>query len=135
MNAMTSDKDRAEYLMNKVLIPSLKADVREPFYNFLQVLEDDDNPVVKAIVKDLRSHLRPSMPPQPPGPPVQPAYHGHSPHQPMQEYSLYQGQAPPQHLGSLTELGNYLEKCNLKMPESSWLPANNRNVHAVCLIR
>ena len=91
MNAMRLDKERAGYLIDNVIIPTLKVDYQEPFYNFLKVLEDDDNPaVVKAVAKVLRSQLGLSMPPQP--------YDGlvHPPHQRQtpQQYSPYQGQMP-----------------------------------------
>ena len=105
MNAMTLDKERAGYLLDTVIITSLKVDIQETFYNFLQVLEDDDNPVVKVVANDLRSQLGPSMPPQPcegsvhppsqgQTPPQQyPPYHRQTPHQ---QYPPYQGQTPPQ---------------------------------------
>ena len=58
MNAMTLDKERAGYLLDSVIITSLKVDIQEPFYRFLQVLEDDHNPVVNVVANDLRSHLK-----------------------------------------------------------------------------
>ena len=61
MKAMTLDKERAEYLIDNVIITSLKVDAREPFYDFLQVLEDGDNAVVKAVARDLRSQLEQSL--------------------------------------------------------------------------
>ena len=87
MNAMTLDKDRAEYLVDEVIIPSLKLDIREPFDNFLQVLEDDDNPVVIAIVKSLKSYLAGSIPPQRKGSlPHQPYSFPVGPDSPRQPY-------------------------------------------------
>ena len=62
MNAMTSDKHRAVYLWDNVIVPTLKDDNREPFYNFLQVLEEDENVSVKVVSKKVRSFLRPPMP-------------------------------------------------------------------------
>ena len=93
MNAMTLDKERAEYLLDTVIITSLKVDIQETFYNFLQVLEDDDNPVVKVVAKDLRSQLGPSMPPQPCEGSVHPPSQGQTP---PQQYPPYHGQTPPQ---------------------------------------
>ena len=91
MNAMTLDKERAGYLMDNVIIPTLKVDCQEPFYNFLKILEDDDNPaVVKAVAKDLRSSLRLSAASQPYGGLVHPPYQGQTP----QQYPPYQGQMP-----------------------------------------
>ena len=48
MNTMTSDKERAGYLLDTVIIAFLKVNIRETFDNFLQVIEDDNNPVVKV---------------------------------------------------------------------------------------
>ena len=66
---MKLDKQRAAYLMDTVIIPSLKLDIPEPFYSFLKVLEEEeDNLVLKAIADSLRSLLGPPMPqPQPSG--------------------------------------------------------------------
>ena len=58
MDAMTLDKERAGYLLDSVIITSLKVDIHEPFYRFLQVLEEDHNPVVNVVADDLRSHLK-----------------------------------------------------------------------------
>ena len=95
MKAMTLDKDRAGYLLDHVIIPTLKVDIQEPFYNFLEVLEQDENVVVKKVAKDLRSLLGPPMP-QPGQPfPGQPQYGG----QPYPGQPQYGGQpypAPPQ---------------------------------------
>jgi len=78
MDIMSLDKDRAGYLMDRIIIPSLKLDIVEPFYNFLEVLElEEDNVVVKVIAKDLRSLLGPPMP-QPHG--GQPYAPGQPPH-------------------------------------------------------
>ena len=85
MNAMTLDKERAGYLLDNVIIPSLKVDIREPFYNFLEVLKEDENPVVKAIGDELRSRLGPPMPQPNPGqypPPTGPAQYPPSTGQP-----------------------------------------------------
>ena len=59
MNAMTLDKDRAGYLLDTVIIATLKVDIQEQFYNFLGVLVNYDNAVVKQIGNDLRMHLKP----------------------------------------------------------------------------
>ena len=65
MNAMKSDKERAGYLMDTVIIPILKNNTSwVPFYKFLKVLLNDGNPAVKVVAKELRSHLRPSMSPR-----------------------------------------------------------------------
>ena len=64
INEMTVDKERAGYLLDTVIIATLKVDYRELFYNFLGVLEDYNSPVVKQIGNDLRVHLKrlqPSM--------------------------------------------------------------------------
>ena len=58
MNAMTLDKDRAGYLLDTVIIATLKVDIQEQFYNFLGVLENYDNAVVKQVGNDLRMHLK-----------------------------------------------------------------------------
>ena len=94
MNAMTLDKQRAGYLMDNVIIPTLKVDIREPFYNFLQVLEEDENVVVNAIAKDLRSLLGPPMPQ--PGQPFSGQPYGGQPY-PGQPYpgQPYAGQPYP----------------------------------------
>ena len=96
MNAMTLDKERAGYLIDNVIITTLKVDSQETFYNFLQVLENDDNPVVKVVANDLRSQLGPSMPPQPYGGSVHPPTQGQMP----QPYPPYWGHSemaqPPQ---------------------------------------
>ena len=84
MKAMTLDKERAGYLLDNVIIPTLKVDIREPFYNFLETLEQDENVVVKAVAKDLRSLLGPPMPQ--PGQPLPP----------QQQYSGQPYPAPPQ---------------------------------------
>ena len=84
MKAMTLDKERAGYLLDNVIIPTLKVDIREPFYNFLETLEQDENVVVKAVAKDLRSLLGPPMP--------QPG----QPFPPQQQYSGQPYPAPPQ---------------------------------------
>ena len=98
MNAMTLDKERAGYLMDNVIIPTLKVDCQEPFYNFLKILEDDDNPaVVKAVAKDLRSLLPPvtfaSQGQYPTPYPVYPPQAG-QPH-PAYPPQPYAGQYPP----------------------------------------
>ena len=77
MDSMKLDKDRAKYLIETV-VASLRYDFRERFYNFLQVLEEEDNPVVKVVAKDMRSQLEPSMPPQLSGGLVHPSHQGHS---------------------------------------------------------
>ena len=80
MNAMKLDKERAEYLLDSVITPALKVDFQELFYNFLQVLENDDNPVVKVVAKDVRSQLGTSTVSQPnPGQPPP----GQQPHTPQ----------------------------------------------------
>ena len=67
MDIMSLDKERAGYLMDKIIIPSLKLDIAEPFYNFLEALEEEeDNVVIKKIAEELRSLLGPPMP-QPSG--------------------------------------------------------------------
>ena len=104
MKAMTLDKERAEYLIDNVIITSLKVDADKPFYDFLQVLEEEeDSAVVKAVARDLRSQLGPSMP-QPPvqqayvpqsysGQPGQPLYNGGLPY-PTQPYLVHQPYPP-----------------------------------------
>ena len=63
MEVMALDKQRAAYLMDTVIIPSLKLDIPEPFYSFLKVLEEEeDNLVLKTIAESLRSLLGPPMP-------------------------------------------------------------------------
>ena len=63
MIAMTLDKERAGYLLDSVIIATLKIDIQESFYKFLQVLEDDHNPVVKVVANDLRLYLKqPQLP-------------------------------------------------------------------------
>ena len=93
MKAMESDKERAEYLIDNVITPSLKIDILEPFYDFLQVLEGEDNSVVKAVAKDLRSQLGPSMPQPLHGVSVHPPSQGQTP----QQYPPSQGQTPQQY--------------------------------------
>ena len=60
MNVMTLDKDRAEYLIDTVIIPSLEVGAKESFTNFLKVLGEDDSPISKEVLKDLNTHLGPS---------------------------------------------------------------------------
>ena len=63
MDAMRLDKDRASYLLDKVVIPSLKLDVRDLFDAFLRVLEERDD--TKHLYEDLKLHLRQSLSQQP----------------------------------------------------------------------
>ena len=88
MNVKKLDKDRAEYLIDTVIIPSLEVGAKESFTNFLKVLGEDDSPISKEILKDLNTHLGPSQPYQ--GPPM------------PQPYSTPQGPSathPPYHQG------------------------------------
>ena len=59
MDAMILDKDRASYLLDKVIIPSLKLDVHDLFDGFLRVLEQRDE--TKELCEDLKLHLRQSL--------------------------------------------------------------------------
>ena len=67
MDAMRLDKDRASYLLDKVIIPSLKLDVHDLFDAFLRVLEEHDDDT-KQLCEDLKLYLRQSVSwqPQPP---------------------------------------------------------------------
>ena len=63
MDAMRLDKDRASFLLDKVIIPSLKLDVRDLFDAFLRVLEERDD--TKQLCEDLKLHLRQLLSQQP----------------------------------------------------------------------
>ena len=93
---MTLDKQRAGYLMDTVIIPSLKLDIPEPFYSFLKVLEEEeDNLVLKAIADSLRSLLGPPMPQPHVGPPSGQIYPPGQASAPNQIYPPGQIYPPP----------------------------------------
>lgn len=64
MVTMKLDKDRASYLLDKVIIPSLKLDVHDLFDAFMRVLEEHDVDT-KRLCEDLKLHLRQSLSQQP----------------------------------------------------------------------
>ena len=86
---MRLDKDRASYLLDKVIIPSLKLDVHDLFDGFLRVLEQYDE--TKELCENLKLHLRQSSQSESP--------HAQMIHYPIQQlpyglpYTLY-GQSP-----------------------------------------
>ena len=97
MDIMSLDKERAGYLIDRIIIPSLKLDIAEPFYNFLEALEEEeDNVVVKKIAEELRSLLGPPMP-QPSGPPAGQIYPpgARQPHGPPNPGQLSSGPPHP----------------------------------------
>ena len=56
MYTMKLDKDRASYLLDKVIIPSLKLDIHDLFDGFLRVLEQHDE--TKELCEDLKLNLK-----------------------------------------------------------------------------
>ena len=100
MNAMTLDKDRASYLLDSVIIPSLKLDIHDVFDAFLHVLEEDDSPIIKRLYEDLKSYLELSLSqPSPAHPPKVSQYPQGQPQQlPFEQSHPYrqspQGQFP-----------------------------------------
>ena len=53
---MKLDKDRASYLLDKIIIPSLKLDIQDLFNGFLRVLEQHDE--TKKLCEDLKLNLK-----------------------------------------------------------------------------
>ena len=47
------EDERMEYLLDNIIIPSLKNNVTVKFKGFLKVLEDSDNPVLTTAAKNL----------------------------------------------------------------------------------
>ena len=57
LDALTTDREKAEYFLDKVIKPGLQIDYTEQFDEMLLIMQDSDDPPVKYLANEVKKFL------------------------------------------------------------------------------
>ena len=62
VHSLTTEKEKAQYFLDKVIKPGLNIGYTEQFNKMMSVLESSDDPVVKFLMKQIQEFVFDSLP-------------------------------------------------------------------------